>query len=137
MAIRAGGAALSVRSITGVPIKFAGISEKIDGLEAFDAQRHAGRILGMGDIVGLVEEVQKGRRHRSGAEAGRQGQGRRQLRPQRLPRADHADEEDGRARRARRQAAVPADRQGGQPGARPTWTEPSATCAGWKGSSAR
>jgi len=55
-----GGAALSVRSITGVPIKFAGISEKIDGLEAFDAQRHAGRILGMGDIVGLVEEVQKG-----------------------------------------------------------------------------
>jgi signal recognition particle subunit SRP54 len=55
-----GGAALSVRTITGVPIKFAGISEKIDGLEAFDAQRHAGRILGMGDIVGLVEEVQKG-----------------------------------------------------------------------------
>jgi signal recognition particle subunit SRP54 len=55
-----GGAALSVRAITGVPIKFAGISEKIDGLEAFDAQRHAGRVLGMGDIVGLVEEVQKG-----------------------------------------------------------------------------
>ena len=55
-----GGAALSVRTITGVPIKFAGISEKIDGLEVFDAQRHAGRILGMGDIVGLVEEVQKG-----------------------------------------------------------------------------
>ena len=55
-----GGAALSVRSVTGVPIKFAGISEKIDGLEVFDARRHAGRILGMGDIVGLVEEVQKG-----------------------------------------------------------------------------
>jgi signal recognition particle subunit SRP54 len=55
-----GGAALSVRAITGVPIKFAGISEKIDGLEVFDAQRHAGRVLGMGDIVGLVEEVQKG-----------------------------------------------------------------------------
>ena len=55
-----GGAALSVRTITGVPIKFAGISEKLDGLEAFDAQRHAGRVLGMGDIVGLVEEVQKG-----------------------------------------------------------------------------
>jgi signal recognition particle subunit SRP54 len=54
-----GGAALSVRSITGVPIKFAGVSEKIDGLEIFDAQRHAGRVLGMGDIVGLVEEVQK------------------------------------------------------------------------------
>ncbi len=52
-----GGAALSVRHITGVPIKFAGISEKIDGLEAFDAERHAGRILGMGDIVALVEQV--------------------------------------------------------------------------------
>ncbi len=55
-----GGAALSVRGITGAPIKFAGISEKLDGLELFDAQRHAGRVLGMGDIVGLVEEVQKG-----------------------------------------------------------------------------
>ncbi|HRZ60872.1 MAG TPA: signal recognition particle receptor subunit alpha, partial [Rubrivivax sp.] len=55
-----GGAALSVRAITGTPIKFAGISEKIDGLEVFDAERHAGRVLGMGDIVALVEEVQKG-----------------------------------------------------------------------------
>jgi signal recognition particle subunit SRP54 len=55
-----GGAALSVKAITGAPIKFAGTSEKIDGLEVFDAARHAGRVLGMGDIVGLVEEVQKG-----------------------------------------------------------------------------
>jgi signal recognition particle subunit SRP54 len=55
-----GGAALSVRQITGAPIKFAGVSEKIDGLEVFDAERHAGRVLGMGDIVALVEEVQKG-----------------------------------------------------------------------------
>jgi signal recognition particle subunit SRP54 len=55
-----GGAALSVRQITGVPIKFAGVSEKIDGLEPFDAERHAGRVLGMGDIVALVEEVRKG-----------------------------------------------------------------------------
>lgn len=55
-----GGAALSVRFITGAPIKFAGISEKLDGLEVFDAKRHAGRVLGMGDIVALVEEVQKG-----------------------------------------------------------------------------
>jgi len=55
-----GGAALSVRHVTGVPIKFAGVSEKIDGLEVFDAARHAGRVLGMGDIVALVEEVQKG-----------------------------------------------------------------------------
>ena len=55
-----GGAALSVRQVTGAPIKFAGVSEKIDGLEVFDATRHAGRVLGMGDIVALVEEVQKG-----------------------------------------------------------------------------
>jgi len=52
-----GGAALSVRQVTGVPLKFAGTSEKIDGLEAFDAQRHASRVLGMGDIVALVEQV--------------------------------------------------------------------------------
>ncbi|NBQ91283.1 MAG: signal recognition particle protein [Betaproteobacteria bacterium] len=55
-----GGAALSVRQVTGAPIKFAGVSEKIDGLEVFDADRHAGRVLGMGDIVALVEEVTKG-----------------------------------------------------------------------------
>jgi signal recognition particle subunit SRP54 len=55
-----GGAALSVRQMTGAPIKFAGTSEKIDGLEVFDAERHAGRVLGMGDILALVEEVQKG-----------------------------------------------------------------------------
>lgn len=52
-----GGAALSVRQVTGAPLKFAGTSEKIDGLEVFDAERHAGRILGMGDIVALVEQV--------------------------------------------------------------------------------
>lgn len=55
-----GGAALSVRQITGAPIKFAGTSEKLDGLEVFDAQRHAGRVLGMGDIVALVEQVTAG-----------------------------------------------------------------------------
>jgi signal recognition particle subunit SRP54 len=52
-----GGAALSVKQITGAPIKFAGTSEKIDGLELFDAERHAQRVLGMGDIVALVEQV--------------------------------------------------------------------------------
>ncbi len=55
-----GGAAMSVRHITGVPIKFAGVSEKIDGLEVFDAQQQAGRILGMGDIVALVEQITSG-----------------------------------------------------------------------------
>jgi signal recognition particle subunit SRP54 len=55
-----GGAALSVRQVTGAPIKFAGTSEKIDGLEVFDAERHAGRVLGMGDILALVEQVTSG-----------------------------------------------------------------------------
>ena len=52
-----GGAALSVRQVTGQPIKFAGVSEKLDGLEAFHPQRMASRILGMGDILSLVEEA--------------------------------------------------------------------------------
>jgi signal recognition particle subunit SRP54 len=55
-----GGAALSVRAVAGAPIKFAGVSEKLDGLEIFDADRHAGRVLGMGDIVALVEQVTAG-----------------------------------------------------------------------------
>tara|TARA_B100000787_G_scaffold119190_1_gene89391 strand:- start:106 stop:1458 length:1353 start_codon:yes stop_codon:yes gene_type:complete len=54
-----GGAALSVRHITNKPIKFIGVSERTNGLEAFHPERMASRILGMGDIVGLVEEAQK------------------------------------------------------------------------------
>ena len=54
-----GGAALSIRQITGKPIKFMGIGEKIDGLEAFHPDRVASRILGMGDVLSLVEEVQQ------------------------------------------------------------------------------
>jgi signal recognition particle subunit SRP54 len=55
-----GGAALSVRHVTGRPIKFAGVSEKLDGLEPFHPGRMAARILGMGDIVSLVEEARRG-----------------------------------------------------------------------------
>lgn len=54
-----GGAALSVRQITGKPIKFVGVSEKLDGLEQFNPRRMADRVLGMGDIVALVEEARK------------------------------------------------------------------------------
>ncbi len=54
-----GGAALSVRHITGKPIKLAGVSEKMDGLEAFHADRMASRILGMGDVLSLIEDAQK------------------------------------------------------------------------------
>ena len=55
-----GGAALSVRQVTGKPIKFIGVGEKSDGLEAFHPDRIASRILGMGDVLTLVEDVQKG-----------------------------------------------------------------------------
>ncbi|HSQ81459.1 MAG TPA: signal recognition particle protein [Casimicrobiaceae bacterium] len=54
-----GGAALSVRQVTGAPIKFAGMSEKIDGLEVFHPERMASRILGMGDILSLVEDAHR------------------------------------------------------------------------------
>ena len=55
-----GGAALSVRHVTGKPIKFIGTGEKIGGLEPFHPDRIAGRILGMGDVLSLIEDVQKG-----------------------------------------------------------------------------
>jgi signal recognition particle subunit SRP54 len=54
-----GGAALSVRNVTGAPIKFAGVGEKVTGLEVFHPERMASRILGMGDVLSLVEEVQR------------------------------------------------------------------------------
>ena len=54
-----GGAALSMRAVTGKPIRFVGLGEKMDAIEVFDAQRIAGRILGMGDIVALVEKAQE------------------------------------------------------------------------------
>ena len=53
-----GGAALSLKSVTGKPVKFVGVSEKPEGLEPFYPERVAGRILGMGDVVGLVEKAQ-------------------------------------------------------------------------------
>ncbi|MBK8401264.1 MAG: signal recognition particle protein [Propionivibrio sp.] len=55
-----GGAALSVRHVTGRPIKYAGVGEKLTGLEAFHPERMASRILGMGDVLSLIEEAKKG-----------------------------------------------------------------------------
>jgi signal recognition particle subunit SRP54 len=55
-----GGAALSVRHVTGKPIKFAGVGEKLTGIEPFHPERMASRVLGMGDILSLVEEARKG-----------------------------------------------------------------------------
>jgi len=54
-----GGAALSMRAVTGKPIRFAGLGEKLENLEAFHAERMASRILGMGDVVSLVEKAQE------------------------------------------------------------------------------
>lgn len=54
-----GGAALSIRGVTGVPVKFVGVGERVDGLEVFDPDRMAGRILQQGDVVGLVEKAQQ------------------------------------------------------------------------------
>ncbi len=54
-----GGAALSVRHVTGKPIKYAGVGEKLSGIEEFHPERMASRMLGMGDILGLVEEAQR------------------------------------------------------------------------------
>jgi signal recognition particle subunit SRP54 len=53
-----GGAAISIRSVTGVPIKFLGTGEKLDALESFDPERLASRILGMGDVIGLIEKAE-------------------------------------------------------------------------------
>lgn len=53
-----GGAAISIRSVTGLPIKYLGVGEDLDGIEIFDPKRLASRILGMGDIIGLVEKAE-------------------------------------------------------------------------------
>ena len=54
-----GGAILSIHSVTGKPVRFVGVGEKIEDLEFFNAERMAGRILGMGDVLGLIEKVQE------------------------------------------------------------------------------
>ena len=54
-----GGAAISIRSITGIPIKYLGTGEKLDALEAFQPERLASRILGMGDVIGLIEKAEE------------------------------------------------------------------------------
>lgn len=54
-----GGSALAIRSVTGVPVKFAGVGEGVDALEAFDGKRMAQRIMGMGDVAGLFEKMQQ------------------------------------------------------------------------------
>jgi len=66
-----GGAALSIRHLTGKPIKFIGVGEKVDDLEAFHPERMASRILGMGDVLSLVEEAERKIDHRKAEKLGR------------------------------------------------------------------
>ena len=93
-----GGVALSVREVTGLPIKLVGTGEKVDALEPFVPTRFASRILGMGDVVGLVEQVQKTvDREEMERLAGKVKQG-RGLSLDGLPRAAPADGQHGRPR---------------------------------------
>ena len=108
-----GGGALSVRQITGKPIVFIGVGEKTEALEPFDPERMASRILGMGDVVSLVEQVHRQVDHRGSRAAGqegRQGQGLRHGRPQEPARAAA---EDGWRRRAHGQAPGRGSPKGG------------------------
>jgi signal recognition particle subunit SRP54 len=63
-----GGAALSIKAVTGKPILFAGIGEKLDALDVFHPDRMAGRILGMGDMLGLIEQAQEAYDQKKAAE---------------------------------------------------------------------
>jgi signal recognition particle subunit SRP54 len=107
-----GGAALSVRHVTGAPIKFVGVSEKMEGLEAFHPERMASRILGMGDILSLVEEAHAKVDEKEAQEARRQVQEGQGLRPRGFQEPAAADEEDGRHRGVDRQAAGAAHADG-------------------------
>ncbi len=91
-----GGAALSMREVTQRPIKFAGVGEKLDQFEAFVPDRLAGRILGMGDIVGLVEKAAEAVDEEEAARLERKLQD-GLVRFQRFPRPIQNDAEDGAA----------------------------------------
>ena len=100
-----GGAALSVRYITGKPIKFIGVGEKPDGLDIFHPDRVASRILDMGDVLSLVEQVEQNVDQDKAAQARREGRQGQEVRPQRHARPAGADAEHGRHQRPDGQAA--------------------------------
>jgi signal recognition particle subunit SRP54 len=81
-----GGAALSIRQVTGQPIKFIGVGEKYDALEPFHPDRIVSRILGMGDILSLIEKAESQIDKKKARRAGHQGPQRRRLFAGRFPR---------------------------------------------------
>ncbi len=89
-----GGAALSISAVTGLPVKFLGTGEKTDALEVFHPDRLAGRILGMGDVLTLVERAQETFDEKQAAKLEEKLR-KAQLHARGLPRADPADPEDG------------------------------------------
>ena len=91
-----GGAALSVKEVTGRPIAFASTGEKLDAFEQFYPDRMASRILGMGDVLTLIEKAEQVYEKDQAEEAATRLLGGR-LHPRRLPRADAAVQEDGPA----------------------------------------
>ncbi len=100
-----GGAALSVRHVTGAPIKFAGVSEKIDGLEVFHPERMASRILGMGDVLSLLEDAQKNVDHVEAEKLAKKVKSGKGFDLADFKCADRPDAQDGRLGRDDRQAS--------------------------------
>ena len=90
-----GGAALSVRHLTGQPILFASTGEKLADFDVFHPERMASRILGMGDVLTLIEQAEQHFDADQAEKMAGQADERRGLRPRGLPRADAADQEDG------------------------------------------
>ncbi len=129
-----GGAALSVRHVTGKPIKFVGVAEKLDGLEVFHPDRMANRILGMGDILALVEEAQRGVDTKEAQKLADKVKKGGDFDLNDFKRTAFADEEHGRPVVADGQAAgaIPAGRRRAR-----TWASPRSRCAAWKASSIR
>ena len=76
-----GGAALTVLAVTGKPVKFAGIGEKIDAIEPFHPDRMASRILGMGDVLTLIDKAKSAIDEKAAENAGKQVRPERSLRP--------------------------------------------------------
>ena len=99
-----GGAALSVREVTGVPILFASTGEKLDDFDVFHPDRMASRILGMGDVLTLIEQAEQAFDAEQ-AEAAAAKIGSRRAHPGGLPRADAGHPQDGPDRQPARHAA--------------------------------